>query len=525
MIINKIKRTAICFSLLTAFSCTDNFEDINTNPNGFTEEELKQDNNDIRSLFAPMFNRFLIVDVTWQYQVQQNLNADMWSGYMTTPIPFGTFNNHDYALNSGWTSTPWDDGYLNLMSNIKKIGEAAKGKSDQFYAWSLIFKVASMQRLTDMYGPVIYSQHGKTTTPIEYDSQEQVYTQMFKDLDVAVADLTARVDSGEAQQFNKTDLTTYKGSYQQWIKYANSLRLRMAMHIVKVSPALAKVEAEKAISHKLGVMISNDDVMNVRSPQNLNPIDVISNVWAGLNMSADMESMLLGYNDPRVGKFFATSTRFPGEYVGVRTGIIYPDKVFYNATSRTGVVTKSGNCVWMTTAEVYFLRSEGALRGWNMGGTAKDLYEGGVKASFDQFGVSGAAAYLADNTKMARDYVDRLASQNNIAAVNKVTVAWDDAATNEVKLQKIITQKWIANYPEGQEAWTEFRRTGYPKLFPISNNRSGGLITTEFGVRRLPFADSEVALNAGGVASGIAKLGGPDNGGTRVWWDTTGPNF
>ncbi|WP_431242275.1 SusD/RagB family nutrient-binding outer membrane lipoprotein [Flavobacterium sp. P21] len=99
------------------------------------------------------------------------------------------------------------------------------------------------------------------------------------------------------------------------------------------------------------------------------------------------------------------------------------------------------------------------------------------------------------------------------------------AATNEVKLQKIITQKWIAGFPEGQEAWSDYRRTGYPKLFPVIKNYSGGTISTQFGVRRINYVTSEKATNAGGVASGVAKLGGPDNGGTRVWWDTTGPNF
>ncbi|KIA98537.1 RagB/SusD family nutrient uptake outer membrane protein [Flavobacterium sp. KMS] len=525
MISNKIKRTAICFSLLATFSCSDSFEEINTNPNGFSEEQLMQDNNHIRSLFAPIFNRFLIIDVTWQYQTQQNLQGDMWSGYMTTPVIFGAFNNHDYALNSGWTSTAWDDGYLNLMGNIRKIGVASKGTADQFYSWSLILKVASMQRLTDMYGPVVYSEYGKTTVPIGYDSQEQVYNQMFKELDIAVADLTARVKSGEEQQFKKTDLSAYKGSYEKWVKYANSLRLRLAMRIAKVSPALAKIEAEKAVNHQLGVMNTNDDVMKIKSPQNLNPIDVISHVWDGLYMGADMESILTGYDDPRIAKYFDKSVQFPDKYVGVRTGIEYPSNTMYNGTSQTGAVARTGENVWMTTAEVYFLRSEGALRGWNMGGDAKTLYELGVKASFEQVGVSGADSYLADNTKMAKDYVDRIASQNSIAAVNKVTVAWDEAASNEIKLQKIITQKWIANFPEGQEAWTEFRRTGYPKLFPISNNKSGGIIDTNLGVRRLPFADSEKALNNGGVQTGIAKLGGPDNGATRLWWDTTGPNF
>ena len=98
-------------------------------------------------------------------------------------------------------------------------------------------------------------------------------------------------------------------------------------------------------------------------------------------------------------------------------------------------------------------------------------------------------------------------------------------ATNEINLEKIITQKWIATYPDGQEAWSEFRRTGYPKLFRISNNKSGGVISTELGVRRLPFALSEVTNNPAGVESGKAVLGGPDNGATRLWWDVNKGNF
>lgn len=90
-------------------------------------------------------------------------------------------------------------------------------------------------------------------------------------------------------------------------------------------------------------------------------------------------------------------------------------------------------------------------------------------------------------------------------------------SSNEVKLQKIITQKWIAGFPEGQEAWSEFRRTGYSKLFRITNNKSGGIVSTALGVRRLGFSINEVANNPKGVQSGISKLGGPDNGGTRLW--------
>jgi hypothetical protein len=179
----------------------------------------------------------------------------------------------------------------------------------------------------------------------------------------------------------------------------------------------------------------------------------------------------------------------------------------------------------MTTAEVYFLRSEAALRGWSGAGDAQGNYETGIMMSFNQNGASGAADYIADNTSTPADYVDPVNSDNNIAALSSATVAWDNAADNETKLEKIITQKWIAMFPEGQEAWSEFRRTGYPKIFPVESNQSGGTIDTDVQIRRIPFVDSEKSTNAAGVEGAISKLGGPDNGGTRLWWDTGLPNF
>lgn len=522
MTLNIIKRTAICFSLLTAISCTDNFDEMNQNPVGATTPDLEQNFNNIKGLIKPAFTRLYISDVTWQYQLQQSLQADGWSGYMTSPNEFGGINNHSYNLNPGWNTYAWDDAYVNIIANLFKVEQRAKGKYDQFYAWSLIIKVATMQRITDMYGPAVYSKFGGEGLAT-YDSQQQIYTQMFKDLDFAVTDLTARVASGEVSKFTETDQSNYGGSYEQWVKYANSLRLRLAMRISKVDPALAKTEAEKAVSHSIGVFKINNDLIKIKSPLDLNVIDVMSHVWVGLSMGADMESILVGYDDPRLAKYWEPSTQVPGEYRGVRTGIVYPTPSTYANFSRTGARTKTGEVTWMSTAEVYFLRAEGALRGWNMDGAAKDLYEAGIKASFDQNGVEGAAAYIADNVKVAKDYVDPVNAANNAAAVSKVTVAW--GATNEINLEKIITQKWIATYPDGQEAWSEYRRTGYPKLFRITNNKSGGIISTELGVRRLPFAQSETTNNPKGVESGVAVLGGPDNGATRLWWDVDKANF
>jgi len=526
MKLNTIKRTAICISLLAAVGCTGDFEDINTNPNGITPELFEQDFNHIKGGFAPMFNNIYVYTPEWVYQLQQNLNSDIWSGYMATPTGFaGGINNTTYSLVDGWNGFIWDYAYSNVMFNAYDIAQKSKGKYDQFYALSLILKVEGMHRLTDTFGPIIYSKFGSTESTIEYDSQEEVYNQMFSELDFAVAELTKRVDAGEASSFTSTDLSNYKGDYKAWVKFANTLRLRLAMRIVKKNPALAKTQAEKAVAHKFGVFTTNADLFKIVSPVYTNPLATISGAWLDIRMSADMESILGGYQDPRIESYFDVSTQFPGQYKGVRTGIDIAAKSDHQDFSGLGALIRSKEVILMTTAEAYFLRAEGALRGWNMGDNAESLYKKGITASFEQHGAAGAAAYIADNVKLPKAYVDPNFPVNNSLAVNNVTVAWDDLATNEVKLQKIITQKWIAGFPEGQEAWSEYRRTGYPKLFPVLKNYSGGSITTQYGVRRINYVQSEKAGNSGGVASGVSKLGGPDNGGTRVWWDVNAPNF
>lgn len=527
MIINNIKRTAICFSFLAVVGCTDNFEEINNNPYGISQQLLEQDFNNIKGLFGPMFNNILVLTPEWKYQVQQGLQADVWSGYMATPTPFrGGTNNTTYDLVDGWNGFAWGAAYGDVMSNAYSIEQQAKGKYDQFYALSLILKVEGMHRITDTYGPIVYSKFGTLDPVIGYDSQEEVYDLMFKELDFAVAELTKRVDANEVSTFATTDITSYKGDYKQWVKFANSLRLRLAMRIVKKNSGLAKTEAEKAIAQKFGVLTTNADVFKVVSPTFNNPIATISNAWGDIRMSADMESIMGGYADPRLAVFFSTSSQFAGQFKGVRTGIEIAAKADHVDFSAIGPIVNSKNIVLMTTAEVYLLRAEGVLRGWNMGGgTAQSFYEAGITASFEQHAVSGAATYIADNVKTAKAYVDPNFPVNNAAALNIVTVAWNAIATNEVKLQKIITQKWIAGFPEGQEAWSDYRRTGYPKLLPVLKNTSGGVISSQLGVRRVNFVQSEKDGNPGGVATGVTKLGGADNGGTRIWWDTTASNF
>ncbi|RED23369.1 SusD/RagB-like outer membrane lipoprotein [Flavobacterium cutihirudinis] len=518
MIINKLKTSAICISLLAAVSCTSDFENINTNETGASNKDLEQDYNNIKAPFGPMFANVLIL-TAWPYQYQQNLQADVWSGYMSSGAGFATGNNHTYSLNDGWNYLAWEEAYKGIMANALRIKQRAQGKYDQFYSISLIIKVAEMSRITDIYGPILYSKYGTEGTSWTYDSQQDVYNQMFEELDFAVTDLTKRVAAKEATLFASTDVSTYAGSYEKWARYANSLRLRLAMHIVKVDPALAKTQAEKSLNSTIGVMKTADDAMILNPPNYSNPVAAISQSWTDINMSADIESIMGGYNDPRLASYFISGPAYPGQFKGIRNGIDITD-AHYRDFSKVN----SSQTVWMTTAEVYFLRAEGALRGWNVGGTAKDLYEAGIAASFAQYGLSGAAAY-AQTTSVAKDYDDPTSTINDAVAVNLVPVKYNEAGTNEQQLQQIITQKWICGFPEGQEAWTEWRRTGYPKLFKIVKNTSGGVIPTDLGVRRINFINSEKAGNKVGYESGVALLNGPDNGATRLWWDVNKGNF
>ncbi|MFK5959470.1 MAG: RagB/SusD family nutrient uptake outer membrane protein [Lutibacter sp.] len=514
--------------LLTA--CTDRFEGLNEAENGFTDSQLTQDFNHVKALFAPMINNVYTYDPAWVTQLQQNLIGDVYSGYMMPPTPFASnINNMNYALVDGWNGFPWSTAYSNIMSNALKVEQRAKESAPQFYAWSLILKVEAMHRVSDIYGPLVYSEFGTEETTIPYDSQQDVYNKFFEELDIAINDLTTRVNAGETSSFTGTDFTLYNGDYTGWIKFANSLRLRLAMRIVNADPSKAQIEAEKSLSHSIGVITSNAESAIVNSSTFTHPLVTINNSWNDIRMGAPMESILKGYDDPRIENYFETSDIVSGEYKGIRNGIDISDKSDYVVFSPLGNIIQTNKITWMTAAEVYFLRAEGALRGWNMGGTAESLYEAGITTSFEQNGAGDASTYIADNTKTAIPYVDPLNAVNNInlgdTNLSTITIAWNNGDSNEQKLEKIITQKWIAMFPDGQEAWSEFRRTGYPKLFPVVINNSGGEISTEDFIRRINFPTSEYDGNPNGVQTGVSYLNGPDTGGTRLWWDISGSNF
>ncbi|WP_435136302.1 RagB/SusD family nutrient uptake outer membrane protein [Formosa sp. A9] len=520
--------SAIAISLT---NCTGDFEDINTNPYGISQESLTQQNNHIGSRFSPLFSNVIRVEPAWNYQLQQNLNADVFSGYMTAPTPFaGNINNQTYALVNGWNGFIWSDAYdandgNGVMPYAREIVQQVELSGDEsgvkFVYLANIIKVMAMHRVSDVFGPIRYSKYNDYDTTGEYDSQEIAYQAFFADLDEAINGLESFTDDAQFTAFDQSNLG---GDIAAWRTFANSLRLRLAIRISKVNPTLAQTEGEKALSSNAGLMEAQNMLIDMGGF--VHPIQTISRVWGDVVMSAEMESILKGFNDSRISKFFtAPADANLGDYKGVRMGIAIEAKTEYGSHSLIGEAVDGTNKIWMTAAEVHFLKAEAALRGWAGAGDAKTNYEAGVRASFAQFGAGGVDNYLADNTSTPNDFVDALNPTNNYTYPSDVKIAYNEAGSREEQLEQIITQKWIAMFPDGQEAWSEFRRTGYPRVFPVVVNNSGGAIDTNIQVRRINFVDNEKNTNGANVEAAVGMLKGPDTGGTRLWWDTGLPNF
>ena len=224
-----------------------------------------------------------------------------------------------------------------------------------------------------------------------------------------------------------------------------------------------------------------------------------------------------GYHDPRVEKYFsAPATQGDRKIIGLRAGANVGNKATADAIYSAANVKQSDRGIWMTAAEVTFCRAEGALAGWSgMGGTAGELYNEAVTLSFEQWGAAGASDYLDNGTYTQADYVNVDGGYGaNATAQSSITVKWDDNATPEQKLERLITQKWIALYPNGQEAWCDLRRTGYPKVFEPAQSSAANISVAN----RIPFDPQERIRNKTNYDKAVQMLGGADDYATKMWW-------
>lgn len=513
----------IFFALLLTLgfmACTDNFEDANRNHYLISDEELTQDFNLLGSPFQGLLSNL------FGHQIEEDLCYDNWTRMLGTPTPFvGGVNNTTYYIR--WNSY-WGRIYGSVMSpSLQVMKQADEGGYEVFSAWAKMLQVLAISKLTAIHGPVIYSNYGVTGKANIYDKESDLYTKLFADLDAIQAVFAANTAYKGLAKFD----ASYGGSIPKWSKLINSMRLRLAIRISKVNPALAKTQGEKAMSDPAGLISANSENFNVSLYGDKLPMNVICFEWGDTRMGAAMETFGVGMKDNRIASYFApvsdaslVSDHPTWPYKGVHSGALLAAKdqrLPYSTINESFKTVTSRR--FFTYSEVCHLKAEAALRGWAGAGDAKTNYENGVRASFADWGAGGVDAYLADDTSKPINYIDPKEPKNNYTSRSDVTVAWNDADSNERKLEKIITQKWFNNFTNTLEAWVDHRRTGYPKLpYNTKNDSSSdwGVIAADDFIKRMPFPNSERDNNKDGVADATTKLGGPDNIATRLWWDT-----
>jgi hypothetical protein len=494
--------------IVLVMSCTSDFDDINTNKNSISTIGAAE----LPFLFSKAQSS--ATNNVWNYQIAQNLFADQYAQYFACTATY--FPSDRLVIRMDWVGAAFNPMYTDVVPQLQTIMEQSEPGSAES-AIANVWWVYTFHRVTDYWGPIPYFNAGKAGLGVPYDDQEAIYNDFFARLDDAIGVLEGKTAE---TPFGSFDLM-YGGDVSKWIKFANTLRLRLAMRVSNVNPTLAKTQGEAAVAS--GVMTSSpgDDALVQRSDngQDWNGLSIMD--WNEFRMSASMESVLKGYEDPRMGVYFRPAA--DGGYHGLRNGLsvaqlgepLSSNDANSNKgerwSSTTGLTTPTNV---MCTAEAYFLRAEGALLGWNMGGTAQSLYEDGIRNSMIQWGITDDAAITAyinsPNTPVAPE--DLLDSP----PMTDIPVKFDAANA----LEQIATQKWLALFPDGMEAWADYRRSHVLQLYPVANSDNPDITNTSTQwIRRIPFLLSEYQNNKEETEQAATLLDGPDKVTTPLWWD------
>ncbi|SFF90882.1 SusD/RagB family nutrient-binding outer membrane lipoprotein [Prevotella sp. KH2C16] len=495
-------------------SCTAGFEEANRPGSSASAEELGRDNYTIGSFLVQMQNA-VFPEQENDFQMDYDLIGNYLARYMTyTQNGWNGANFVTMNAPVNWVRYPFKSLTPKFTSAFNDIVRLCNGKKDLNYAWALILRAHGYLTMTDMYGPFpIGAVEGDENA---YSSQKDIYTHLIADLDEALAILKTSVN-GESFTANQNYDKVYGGKFAKWMRFANSLKLRMAIRMSGVDPATAKKVGEEAVA--AGVIEDNDDNLAISyTPHGLYKTSV---EWGDSRACADIESFMNGYEDPRIGKYFKEAAEHPSGFrpiIGCRAGAKIGNKSVAVPLYSAANVANATKGIWLTAAEMWFCRAEGALIGWqNMGegNSVGSLYNKAIATSFKQWEAGDATSYINNSWSIQADYTDAQGGFGHYAPhVSNITVKWEDNVSIEQKMERLITQKWIALFPCGQEGWSELRRTGYPEVFAVDQ-------TTAYSVKvpnRIPFADTEKTENATNLEKARQMLGGPDNYVTPMWW-------
>lgn len=529
------------------------------------------------------------------YQFANSFGPDCYVQYFCVPhsdFPYSNFTlRSTYDLCKGSIGGPGSSFYAMKFDmaptlNAEKIDYMPEIKA----IYLMLFNYSAIENV-DLFGPMPYNDHKNCVeeSPFVYDRLKDIYYQVKADIDAAIECFKYYKDH-RSETYKKQIGSTISSRVQLlsldylynadasdlsvWIRFANSLKLRMAIHMSKVEPATAKQWAEEAVAG--GVIENEADEIGLFPSLlgNTHPLIEIMG-WNDLVMGASFINLLQNLDHPYMKYLFTknsialekskqavSGTSAPAVtpqgsvYVGMRNGVTpgidqtadANPYVGYSMLDRTYFAECNPPLYLMKVSEVNFLRAEGALRGWNMGGTAQSFYEQGIRT-----------AYLEDRSSPRKEYVNYVDDYLNVVApkgiayvdpqgltpdmpsVTKIGVKWNEGDSKETKLEKIITQKYIASFPYSYESWVDLRRTGYPKLFPILNTEhSDGTIkpgdqkvqTADNIMRRIPWVPVDPQTKEDINATGIPALSEDTNNKPatdtqmqRLWWDVDAPNF
>jgi hypothetical protein len=502
-------------------SCTKDYTNINTNKNSIATVGPAE----LPFLFSKA--QSVATNNQVNYQIAQNLFADQYAQYFACNATY--FPSDRLVIRQDWVGAAFNPMYTDALPQLQIILTSTDSLTAE-HALAEVWWVFTFHRVTDYWGPIPYFKAGTTATSVPYDPQDKIYDDFFKRLSAAVAVL--KTQTGKSV-FGSYDLI-YGGDVSKWIKFASTLRLRLAMRISAADPVRARTEGEAAIADGLLTTSPGDDALVQRSTKanDGNGLSVMSD-WNEFRMSASMASVLNGYQDPRLPAYFLPAAN-SGTYQGLRNGLTanqLGQSPANSASANSHVGPRWASTTFpgglstylaspqnvMATAESYFLRAEASLLGWNVGGlTTQQLYEGGIKASMNQWGIT--------DPTVINNYVNSLAipvapgDYLNSPPMTNIPVKF--SAIPSVQKEQIATQKWLSLFPDGMEAWADYRRSHVLKLYPVANSDNPDITNTSTQwIRRIPFLDTEKETNGPAVTAAVSLLGGPDKVTTPLWWD------
>ena len=508
------------------------------------------------------------------YERQYSFGPDLYAGYFTVPHYDFMYGKHTstYDLSADFNGDALGSYTMAKNAFMPLLHSQHIDSIPEIKAINLLFYCIAAQEQADLAGPFTYFEDKQNDEdPRVYNNVRSIYYSIVENLNDIIACLKNYENrpkwykdmiGGVLLQYHDTNPKLYfEGDmgFSTYIKLANSLKLRMAMHIVKVEPATAKEWAEAAVNPANGGVIESEWEQQGFYPIILgfgHPLVDICNTWGDLVLSASFETLLMSLNHPyaQAGYVFDNNNNIirnekTGEILerdtricGLRSGTMVGEGQDYTVNQLQGF-SKLNRESWRTImpplyfikwAEVDFLRAEGALRGWNMGGSAQFFYERGIQNGYLDCPIfvdqrpykTSMEEYMKLEKAVEYVSVDPTGDGEPLESPTKIGVKWYDGDDNETKLEKIITQKYIALFPLSTEAWTELRRTGYPKLFPVLNADDGdGSIKQGEMIRRIPWVPTDPYIIEIVNKYGIPALGGPDKQATRLWWDVDAPNF